>query len=206
MITAASRARDPWYWMTSWGSTAAEVEAAMPGDEIVGAARYRSTHAVGIDAPAEAVWPWLAQLGQGRGGLYSYDWLENLVGCRMHSLDRIDPALQRLAVGDTVRLVPQDMQPPLRYTVARVEPPHLLLLAPDRHRDQAFAAHLSYSCWTFAVTPLGPHRCRLVVRFQNDFPPRLWANLVYRWLLAPIHLVMERKMLLGIKARAEASP
>ena len=121
------------------------------------------------------MWPWLAQLGQGRGGLDSYDWLENALGLHIHSVDRVVPSLQLLAVGDVVRLVPEGTEPPLRYTVARLEPPHLLLLGPDTTRAGAFATDLPYSCWTFAC--LRPVRRVLAWRSaaRATSPPLRWG-------------------------------
>jgi hypothetical protein len=188
---------------STWGATDSEAAARMPGDEIVGTAKYVSTHAIGIAAPADEVWPWVVQLGQGRGGFYSYDWLENLVGLGIQSFDWVDPTLQGLAVGDVVRLVPDGTEPPLRFAVVRLEAPTLLVLGPDRSRADAFAAHLPFPCWTFQVTPEGADGCRLVVRFQCDFVPTPLGWLAYKHALQPVHFVMERKMLLGIKARAE---
>jgi hypothetical protein len=195
-----------WHRMATWGSTEHEASAVMPGDEIIGEARYRSTHAITIETTAEDVWPWLVQMGQGRGGLYSYDWLENLLGLDIHSAGRIDASLQTLSVGDVVRLVPEGSEPPLRFVVARMHVPTLLVLGPDTSRDEAFAAHLPYPCWTFQLTPTRDDTCRLVVRFQADFQPTLLGRLAYQYALLPIHFVMERKMMLGIKARAERNP
>lgn len=191
--------------MTRWGASPAEVRATMPGDEIVGPARYTSTRAVTIAVPREAMWPWLVQLGQGRGGLYSYDWVENLLGLHMHSASRIVPAFQHLAVGDTVRLVPEDMEPPLAYVVARLEAPSTLVLGPDGDRASAFAARLPYSSWTSQLTPAGGHTCRLVVRFRADFAPGVLGSLMSSVALPPVHFVMERKMMLGIRQRAEGA-
>jgi len=105
-------------WMLRWGTTREEAGRALPGDELVARPRYQQTHAVTIQAPPARVWPWLAQLGQGRGGLYSYDWLENRFGCDLRSADRIRPEWQRLEAGDTVRLVPEDFPAPLWLRVA----------------------------------------------------------------------------------------
>lgn len=190
--------------MTTWGATPEEVAAELPGDEIVGQARYRTTHAVTIDAPAERVWPWLVQIGQGRGGMYSYDWLENLFGLHMHSADHIVPGLQRLEVGDYVRLVPEGSDPEIRFVVARVDPPYLLVLGPDGSREDAYRAGLPYPCWTFRLCPMGATATRLVVRFQSDFRPTPTGWLVNKFALEPVHFVMERKMMRGIKERAEA--
>lgn len=74
-----------------WGATDQEHQATWPGDQLVAQPNFVWTNAITIHAPAAQVWPWLVQLGQGRGGLYSYDWLENLIGCDVHSTDRILP-------------------------------------------------------------------------------------------------------------------
>lgn len=209
MLPLAGYARSRWHRMATWGAAEQEAAAAMPGDDIVGEARYRSTHAVTIQASTADVWPWLVQMGQGRGGLYSYDWLENLLGLNIHSADEVDPNLQTLAVGDVIRLVPDGSQPPLRFLVAQLTAPSVLVLGPDGTRDAAFTAGLPYPCWTFQLTPVTTESCRLAVRFQADFSPTRLGVVAYQYALLPIHFVMERKMMLGIKERAEraaASP
>lgn len=192
-----------WPRMGSWGATRWETAEVLPGDEIIGEAKYRTTHAVTIDAPVEGVWSWLVQIGQGRGGMYSYDWLENLVGLQMHSADRIVPELQQLSVDDVIRMVPEGTEPPLRFVVTRLAPPHLLVLGPDSSREEAFRAGLPYPCWTFRLSRTAQGRTRLVVRFQSDFKPTLAGWLMNRYALEPVHFLMERKMMLGIKERAE---
>jgi hypothetical protein len=92
-------------WMLNWGASADDARRPLPGDELTPDDPIESTNAVTIDAPVEEVWPWLAQLGQDRGGFYSYEWLENLAGCRMHNADRIHPEWQRpRQIGETVKL------------------------------------------------------------------------------------------------------
>ena len=94
-------------WHLRWGTTGEESNEPLPGDELVAEADLTATRAITIRAPVEQVWPWIAQLGQGRGGFYSYDFLENLVGCRIHSADRIVSEWQDIRVGDEVRLAPE---------------------------------------------------------------------------------------------------
>ena len=108
-----------------WGARRAEVEEALPGDELVPRADLGYTRAVTVEAPIAEVWPWVVQIGQGRGGLYSYDGLENLVGCRIHSADRVLPEHQTLQPGDLIKLGP-DGYPAFR--VHEVQPPTTLVL------------------------------------------------------------------------------
>lgn len=170
-------------WMGRWGSTAAERSAELPGDELVPDPGLVLDHAITIDAPPERVWPWLAQTGQDRGGFYSYEWLENLAGCRMRNADRIHPELQRRELGEPVTLHP--LAPGLAVTI--FDPPRALGL-------EGWGA--------FVVRPDGPGRSRLIVRgrIAKGLP-----TLAYRLTLAIPHFVMQRKMLLGIKERAEAT-
>jgi hypothetical protein len=89
--------------INQWGATDQEHQATWPGDRLLARPGFVWTNAITIQRPATQVWPWLLQLGQGRGGLYSYDWLENLVGCDIHSADRVLPQFQQpLQVGDRV--------------------------------------------------------------------------------------------------------
>ena len=104
--------------MRSWGATAEEAAKALPGDELVPEPGMQTTRAVTIDAPVEEVWPRLAQIGQDRGGFYSYEWLENLAGCRLRNADRIHPEWQERSVGETVLLHPAS-----GLRLARFEPP-----------------------------------------------------------------------------------
>jgi hypothetical protein len=177
-----------------WGATDDEVARLLPGDEIVPRPRKWSTRAITIAAPAEAVWPWLAQIGQGRGGLYSYDWLENLAGCEIHSTDRIIPELQNLQAGDVVRLGPEGYP---AYRVAAIELGRVLVLVGE---DPDMGAH----SWAFVLEPIDEQTTRLIVRSRDDYLPTLANVVIWRLITEPVHFVMERKMLLGIKQRAEA--
>jgi hypothetical protein len=181
-------------WHVRWGATNAEVMLPLPGDTIVPRPRNWATRAITIDAPVAAVWPWLVQIGHGRGGLYSYDWLENLAGCDMHSANRIIPEFQYLEVGDVIRLGPEGYP---SYPVAAVEPGRALVLAGD---DLDLGAH----SWTFVLEPVDDRTTRLIVRSRGDYPPTMANFAIWRLVTEPLHFVMERKMLLGIKQRAEA--
>jgi hypothetical protein len=182
-----------------------EIAGVMPGDELVPFPKLISTRAVTIGAPPVKVWAWLAQIGQGRGGFYSFDSLENLLRCDIHSADRIVPELQQLHEGDLILLAPAAGAP--GYRVAAVEPPRVLVLAgadPKTRAVQPVPASPDEmaSTWQWMLRPAnGGRRTRLVARQRYSYPRRqsvLWH------LVEPVDFVMERQMLGGIKARAEA--
>lgn len=175
-------------WHLRWGATDEEVRASLPGDELVPHAKLKATHAITINAPAADIWPWLVQMGQNRGGFYSYTGLENLVGCHMRNADEIVPEWQELNVGDKVWLHPK--APPVE--VAAIEPNRAIVLKP----------------WgAFVLQPIDEKRTRLIIRSQGDYEPDLRNPLLnfllWRVVYEPAHFIMERKMLLGIKQRVE---
>jgi hypothetical protein len=188
-----------------WGATTAELGAMMPGDELVPHPRLGYTRAITINAPVEAVWPWLAQIGQGRGGLYSFDGLENLVRCNIHSLDRIADEYQHLSVGDLVRMGP-DGFPCFRVQHLR-EPNELVLIGADPQPPHAPAhaeSPTGVATWQWLLRPSrGGNRTRLRVRQRLTYPDRL--RLIWH-LVEPVGFVMEREMLRGLRRRAEAAP
>lgn len=160
----------------------------LAGEELVPNANAVSTQKIRIDAPIQLVWPWLVQMGQGRGGFYSYAWLENLIGCQMKNADRIHPEWQNLEPGDGVSIHPRAAQLIVAQLAAES---HLVL-----HQERP----LQWS-WSFNLFE-DQGSCCLVVRTRIHWQ-RLWT----RWLLGPLmrvgHFIMERKMLRGIKSRAE---
>jgi hypothetical protein len=185
-----------------WGADDAEVAASLPGDDLVPAPVLGYTRATTIDATVADVWPWLAQIGQGRGGLYSFDGLENLVGCRIHSADTVLADHQDVRPGDLIRLGP-DGYPGFR--VHRVERPTTLVLlsaGPEAvHRAVAAAADGPVVTWQWLLRPIDAgRRTRLVVRQRLTCPPS--QRLMWR-VVEPIGFVMERRMLRGITRRAE---
>jgi hypothetical protein len=181
-------------WMAHWGATRGELAATLPGDELVPHPDLTTTRAVTIDARAADVWPWIAQLGQGRGGFYSYDALENLVGCDIHSADQIVPAWQSVAVAAQVRLAPE-----VAMTVAVAEPGRALVLRGGIPMGSAAAPF--DSTWAFVLREEPDGTTRLVSRERYGYL-RWWAGFV----VVPtsvISFVMSRKMLRGIAERAE---
>ena len=179
------------------GATVAEAASTLVGDELLPRAHLRSTRAITIDAPPERVWPWLAQLGQGRGGFYSYDALENLVGCEIHSADTIVPELQELSVGDEVRLAPE-----LGLRVAALEPGRALVLRGGIPMGSV-APPYDFT-WTFALRARPDGTTRLLVRERYAYI-RPWAPLLVEP-VSVVSLVMTRAMLRGIRRRAEGTP
>jgi hypothetical protein len=177
-----------------WGATDEELSMALPGDELVPEADLMATRAVTVAVDADGVWPWIAQLGQARGGFYSYDVLENLVGCDIHSADRVVPEWQSIEVGDEVHLHPE-----VGLTVALVEPGRALVLRGGVPLGRAPAPY--DSTWAFVLRDQADGTTRLVVRERYRYV-RWWAGL----LVEPTELisfVMSRRMLHGVQERAQ---
>ena len=144
------------------GTTSEELTRHWPGDDLVQNPSFVWTNALTIDRPEADVWPWLTQLGQGRGGLYSYDWLENALLADVHSVDHIQPAHQgALRVGDRVIRMTRYAPP---NPVALYEPGRALVLGGVKDSEQQLRAGQPTSTWAFIIDPIGERRCRLVVR------------------------------------------
>jgi hypothetical protein len=171
-------------WQRRWGSTNAESERPMPGDEMLGAGAASTTRAITIDASPEDVFPWLLQIGYGRGGWYSYDWIDN---DGKPSIDRIDPSLQRLAVGDRIEMLP-DFGPIVRE------------IAADRH----ILSGGDTDSWCLLVKPTPDGKTRLISHWRQRWPKtlgtRLWIAIV-----DPGAFLMEQKMLRTIRDLAESA-
>ncbi len=169
----------------NWGATRAEATSRLPGDELLDNAESVSTRAIDIGAAAAEVWPWLAQMGPSpRGGAYTYDWIENVFGLNMHSVDRVMPEFQHPETGDAIAFGPNLMR------LERVEPDHVLAWRSD---DGNWV-------WTFVLDERDG-RTRLISR--NRFHLPTLAGRLSMLPMEPGSLGMERKMLLGIKRRAE---
>jgi hypothetical protein len=190
-------------WVRGWGAAGPEEQAMLPGDRIVPNPKRSSTRAVTIEAAPAAVWPWLVQLGQGRGGLYSYDWLENMLGCGVHSADTILPEHQQLSPGDRVRLVRPGYSVDLCLEVAEVKPGEALVLRSPGEPADAAQSSLPWASWAFVLHPLTQGRTRLLVRWRSDFADSPGSRFWNDWGIELPHFLMERKMMLGIKERAE---
>ena len=184
-------------WLMRWGATEAEVHETLPGDGLVSHPKHHDTHANTIHAPVTEVWPWLVQIGQDKGGFYSYAWLENLAGCRLRNADRVIAEYQTLKAGDPVRLHPA--APPL--TAVIVQPCQALVLGGGTE-SEALSPGFS-GTWGFYLSVVDSSAMRLLTRSRWDWNPGLLSWLGYRCLLEPAHFLMERKMLRTLKARAE---
>jgi len=170
----------------TWGATDAEATARLPGDELLEDADGVATRAITIGAPPSAVWPWIAQMGpHPRGGAYTYDWIENLLGLDMHSVDEVLPDYQHPQVGDTLGYGGNLMR------LERAEPEHVLAL---RSSNGNWG-------WTFVLDEVVPGKTRLISR--NRFRLPSLKDRLGMIPMEPASLVMERKMLRGIKERAE---
>lgn len=197
------------------GATEEEVRATLPGDELLTVTDLVATRAVSIGAAPADVWPWLAQMGSGRGGLYSYDRLENLLGCDMHSADDVVAQWQDIRVGDLVHL-----HPDRALEVALVEPGRALVLrgvaTTDPPRSAAEEADVRGTggttepgpevmpfdfTWAFVVTDSPERRTRLVVRERYVYRTPWAAPMVEA--VSWVSLVMTERMLRGIRTRAE---
>jgi hypothetical protein len=195
-------------WQLHWGATHLDRIAVLPGDALSPFAAAVVTHAVNIDAPAEAVWRWLVQLGQDRGGFYSYSFLENLVGCDMRNTFRIVPEWQQRAIGDTVWLTtPKHFGGRARMIAALVEPMRTLVLASPGDWELIRTGKDGLdTTWAFVLQRKGVHTTRLIARLRSAANVTLWQRVINFLFWEPAHFVMERKMLLTIKKLAEANP
>ena len=189
VVTAAGAGGFYWLvlrrWVLTWGASVDEAASRLPGDELLEQADGVATRAIEIHAPASAIWPWIAQMGPApRGGAYTYDWIENVFGLKMHSADRVLPEFQQPQIGDTISLGTN------RLRLERVEPGRVLAW---RSQDGNWV-------WSFVLVQTNG-TTRLISRNRYRRP-----RLIDRIGMVPMEpgsLLMERKMLLGIKQRAE---
>lgn len=182
-------------WRRRWGTMESERTLRLPGDELVPEPDWSYNHAVSIGAPRAAVWPWLVQVGQGRGGFYSYDGLENLAGCQIRNVLEIRPALQQLQVGDRIVLHGRSGFGP---EVVRLEPERALVLGgpPNEKGSQA--------TWAFHLLEGRNGTTRLLERGRGVAGRGLGEKLGFGpYLMDPVGFVMSKKMLRTIKQLAE---
>jgi hypothetical protein len=181
----------PWY--TNWGATPAEISQPMAGDDLVAQPARSTTRAITIRAPAEKIWPWLAQFGQAEGGMYSYVVIEKAIGCDMPNADQIVPEWQTVSVGSEVRMC-QEGYGPAPYLVAAVEPGQTLVMG---HHPQGRSDTWGDS-WALVISPIDANTSRLYLRTRTTLTGVMWD------VIDPGVFIMEYGMLHGIKERAEA--
>lgn len=182
-----------------WGTVETEAVDTLPGDDLVTDPKWSYTLGIAVDASPEAVWPWLAQIGQGRAGFYTYQTLENIAGCRITNTTEILPDHQHPAVGEDIYLHPT--APPMRIEV--VDPPNALVLFGSPAGTGA-ADSWGMSTWQFAVQPGHDGGSRLLTRGRYDHTPDWKSRLAFgRFPIEVITFVMSRKMMLEIKRLAE---
>ena len=178
-------------WHTHWGATPEEIGRPLAGDSLVEHPQEVTTRAITIRAERRHVWPWLAQMGNGRGGLYSYDWLDQRFGVLSRpSAKTLLPRFQRLEVGDTIPIGATGGWP-----VAIARPNELLLL--DVRQE---GAHVT---WAFALDSVSSHRTRLIMRVRARLPMS-WKLPFLMAVLDPAEFLMVRRQLIGIRQRAES--
>lgn len=189
-----------------WGATDADLQKWWPGDEWMTDPVTESTRAVTIDASVHEVWPWLAQIGQDRGGFYSYTPLENAIGAKMKNAERIHAEWQHREVGEKIWLGdPASYDGKAFLVIAEWIPRRAIVLVAedDWHRIRSGKDALK-TVWAFFLEPLGEGRCRLIARSRGGANPDFSGGQIVNALFwEPAHFVMERAMLLGIKERAE---
>lgn len=186
----------------NWGATTSEKFAVLIGDDIAPSSRYQETRAITIEASVASVWKWLAQLGQSRGGFYSYDTLENLVGCEMPVVDFLRPGKDSWAVGDRLWMYPQRRAGGTGFAVLRAYEPG---------RALAFGTHtpggvpdVDEGSWTFVLSPISLSSTRLIIRTRSEpVRPSLPMLAFNRLVFSPVHFIMERQTMLGLKELAE---
>jgi hypothetical protein len=181
----------------NWGTTKEESRMRLAGDELLDRPVLQTTEAVWIDAPAATVWQWLVQVGQDRGGLYTFETLENLAGLQYHNAERIHPEWQNLAADDTVRLVPKGwmgLRDGIVLKVVDVVDRESIVL-------RTMSPEMWDAVWSFHVIAHWDDRCRLMVRTRTRLhhPGQVVAD----ELTGPVKAFVTRGMLLGIKRRAQ---
>ena len=188
-----------WPWMRDWGATAEETALTLTGDDLVAASNIRLTKGITVRAAPAEIYPWLLQIGVDRGGMYSYDWLENLAGLNVHTTTTIEPQWQDVQTGDFWRFTPADyfLNPGPGLYVHQLEQDQAVVLCfgMENKRDEA-----CIDSWQFVLRPQPDGTTRLLLRSNMAIEPVLPIKLTYF-----IQFIMERKMLLTLRERAEAN-
>ncbi|WRS29512.1 hypothetical protein U6G28_08270 [Actinomycetaceae bacterium MB13-C1-2] len=180
----------------TWGATPTEQDMELPGDSHIPAVQLVATHGITIDSPPEDIWPWLLQIGQDRGGFYSYEALENAIGCDIEGINEIRPEWQSRNVGDVVRLAPE-----VELIVGEVIPGQALAFVEDQTKEGPGKGFPDSFSWAFVLVPVGDRRTRLLTRERYN-----WGETLHPLLrVVPIaSCIMTDKLLRTIKSLSTA--
>jgi len=191
LIAIYAFAVQPWY--SKWGATVPEQQMSLPGDEIVIKPNWKYTQAISIHASPGEIWQWLVQIGQGRGGFYSFELLENMIGCDIHNADHIIPEFQQLVVGDSIKLHPEAPGIPVVLVDSATA---IVMGGSDPNQINA-------ASWSLLIKASDVTTTRMIARFRSSYSPTLGNVLLQRIFVQPTSLFMQKRMLIGIKQRAE---
>jgi hypothetical protein len=172
-------------WMDRWGTTADERAARFPGDDLVKSSARMVNRGLTINAVPDQIYPWILQIGADKSGMYSYTWLENLVGCKMAKDENIRPEWQNLKEGDLMKMCAGDFAPP-PYIVAQVIPNQAVVFG---HKENDQWVEL----WAFVLIPQADGTTRLITRTRTNMVGGFCE------VIRPITFVLEQKMLLTLK-------
>jgi hypothetical protein len=185
-------------WHMRWGAAREEVTAPMPGDDVVPRAQFNATRAITIGARPEDVWPWIVQLGYGRGGFYTYDLIDN---AGLPSADQIIGKYQDLQAGDLIPMFHESHGLAIAYQVDSFQRNGWMLWVHRPHEGEA-----PDSTWSWKLTSMPGGRTRLVTRMKQDYRWQTFRLATFNLVLMEFgDFAMERRMLKGIKARAESA-
>jgi hypothetical protein len=176
-------------WMDKWHTTPEERAMSLPGDDLLANPARVADHAITVQASVDKIYPWILQIGADKSGMYSYTWLENLVGCTMAKVEEIRPEWQQLKEGDEMKMCAGDFAPP-PYIVARVLPDEAVIFG---HKTE----DKWEETWQFVLIPQSDGTTRLITRTRTNMIGGVWE------VVRPISFIMERKMLLTIRDLAE---
>jgi hypothetical protein len=189
-----------------WGLKKEDTHRTFPGDELIEQPNAQFTHAIEINAAAEKVWPWIAQIGQGRGGFYSYEALENLAGLNIYNSDEIIPEFQNPKIGDVIPFGTNDAYP---LVICEQGKAMAIGLGYDMDKnipldpEANFPANYFRLTWLWCVESVDEHSSRFFSRNRIVYTPSFKNKLMFGLFMEPIVFAMDRKMCLGIKKRAE---
>lgn len=189
-----------------WGVSKAVANRPLPADEVIKEPKWQFTHGIEINAPAKYVWPWIAQIGQSRGGFYSYEALENLTGLNILNSDEVLTEFQNPKLGDLIPFGPKDA-----YPLVVCDPGRAMAVGHGRDLDTntyldpkvSYPTNYFHLTWLWYVEPMDGHRSRFISRNRVTFTASLKHKLMFGHFIEPIIFTMDRKMCYGIKKRAE---